>query len=76
MPRRSALLHVLVGLEGGAGGIVAGGCVGGTYGNLTGGATGFSIVVGTVLDITAYALDVIATLLVVHFIHHPLISAV
>ena len=45
---------------------MAGGCVGGAHGDLTGGATGLSVVVSAVLDVTGDALDVIATLLVVH----------
>ena len=45
---------------------MAGGCVGGAHGDLTGGATGLSVVVRAVLDVTGDALDVIATLLVVH----------
>ena len=67
---RLALLHVLIGLEGGTGGIARGGGVGGSHGDLTGGATGLPVVVGTVLHVTAYALDVITALLVVHF-HLP-----
>ena len=58
-------------LEGGADGIVAGGRIGGAYGDLAGHATGFAVVVGTVLHVAADALNVIATLLVVHFIYHP-----
>lgn len=72
----SALLHVRVGLEGGTGGIIAGGGVGGAYGDLTGGATGLSVVIGAVLHVAAYTLDVITALLVVHFIYHPYIFAV
>ena len=72
----SALLHVRVGLEGSAGGIVAGRGVGGTYGDLAGSATGFTVMIGTVLYITANTFDVITALLVVHFIYHPYIFAV
>ena len=45
---------------------MAGGSVGGAYGDFTGGATGFPVVVSAVLYVTGDALDVIATLLVVH----------
>ena len=45
---------------------MTGGGVGGTNRDLTGGATGLPVVVSTVLYVTGDALDVIATLLVVH----------
>ena len=69
--QRSAQLHIAVRLEGGAGGIPRGGGVGGTYGDLAGSATGLAVVIGAVLHVTADALDMIATLLVVHFNYHP-----
>ncbi len=62
----STVAGVVVGLERSASGIAAGGRVGGTYGDLFGGTTGFSIVVNTVLHITANAFDVVATGLVAH----------
>ena len=68
-------LRVAVGLEGGACGITGGGGVGRTYGDLTCGATGFAVVVGAVLYVTAYALDVVTALLVVHYQYHPLRAA-
>ena len=46
---------------------MTGGGVGGTNRDLTGGATGLPVVVGTILYVAYNALDVSATLLVVHF---------
>ena len=52
-------LHILVGLEGSADGVVGGGCVGGAYGDLLGRTMGLTIMIGAVFHIAAYALDVI-----------------
>ena len=60
-------LHILVGLEGSADGVVGGGCVGGAYGDLTGGATGLPVVVSAVLHVADHTLDVVTALLIVHF---------
>ena len=64
-------LHVLIGLEGGAGGVMAGGCVGGAHGDLTGGTTGLPVMVSAVLHVADHTLDVAAALLVVHFAYRP-----
>ena len=64
---KSASLALGVRLEGSASGVARGGCVGRTYGDLTGGATRLAVVINTVLDVTANALDVIAAFLIVHF---------
>ena len=71
-----ALLHVRVGLEGSAGGVVAGRGVGGAYGDFCGGTTSLAVMVGTVLHVAAYTLDVITALLVVHILYHPYFFAV
>ena len=57
---KNLALHCLIGLEGGADSVTGGGCVGGTYGDLLCGAMGLAIVVGAILYVTAYALDVVA----------------
>ena len=59
LQKRSSALHVFVGLEGGADGIVRGGCVGGAYGDLLGGTMGLAVMIGAILHVTAYALDVV-----------------
>ena len=67
----ASALHVLIGLEGGAGGVMGGGGVGGTYGDLPCGATGLTVVVGAVLDVADNALDMLTALLIVHFTYRP-----